>query len=61
MLRFSRMTFQQNITNISELLPYPWGMDKRPCIATLHPGLENFPTSEENGKLFQRNEFEIRE
>jgi hypothetical protein len=48
------MPFQQNITNISALLPDHWWMDKGPCIATLHPGLENFPTSEENGQLFQK-------
>jgi hypothetical protein len=61
MLRFSGMTLQQNVTNISELLPDPWWMDRRPCIASSHPGLENFPSLEENGNEYQINEFEIRE
>jgi hypothetical protein len=52
---------QQNITNISELLPDPWWMERRPCIASLHPGLENFPSSEEDGKVYERNEFKIGE
>jgi hypothetical protein len=50
---------QQNISNINELLPDPWWMDRRPCIASLHPGLENFPSSEEDGKVYERNEFKI--
>jgi hypothetical protein len=55
MLRFSSMTLQENITNICELLPDPWWMDRRPCVASIHPGLENFPSSEENGDEYQGN------
>jgi hypothetical protein len=55
MLRFTGMTLQQNIMEISYLFPDPWWMDGRPCIASLHPGLENFPSSEQNGKVYERN------
>jgi hypothetical protein len=61
MLRFCDMTWQQNVTNISELLLDPWWIDRRPCIAQSHPGLENFPSSEENGNVYQITEFKIRE
>jgi hypothetical protein len=61
MLRFSGVTLEQNIRNISELLPDTWWMDTRPCIASSHKGFENFPSSEENGNLYQTNESKFRE
>jgi hypothetical protein len=49
MLRFSGMKLEQNITNISELHPDPWWMDRRPCIASSHPGIGNFLPRKEMG------------